>query len=110
MPRSRVRITVLKRVEPEYIFDGEVPLSPTGEKYTVCTAFEDGQEFILEKDNKRPEGFCPWAFHDIFKDAHILMFGGNFTPWTPEGTQITCCSDGIRPVSFKLERMDELPR
>lgn len=107
MGRSRIKITVLKRVDPEYIFDGDVPLSPTGEKYTICTAFKDGQEFILETNNTRPEGFCPWAFHDIFKDAHILMFGGNFIPWTHEGTMITCCSDGIRPVSFKLERMDD---
>ena len=73
----------------------------------ICTTFKDGQEFILETNNTRPEGFCPWAFHDIFKDAHILMFGGNFIPWTHEGTMITCCSDGIRPVSFKLERMDD---
>ena len=108
MGRSRVKITVLKRVDPEYIFDGEVPNMPgTDEPYPICGVFEDGQEFILETDNKRPEGFCPWAFHDIFKDASILMFGGDFTPWTEEGTQITCCSDGIRPVSFKLERLDE---
>ena len=47
MGRSRVKITILKRVDPEYIFDGDVPLSPTGERYTICTAFKDGQEFIL---------------------------------------------------------------
>ncbi|UCD46150.1 MAG: TIGR04076 family protein [Candidatus Bathyarchaeota archaeon] len=43
----------------------------------------------------------------MFKDASILMFGGNFTPWTEEGKQIVCCSDGFMSFSFKLERLDE---
>ena len=35
-----------------------------------------------------------------------MMFGGNM-PWLKEkGTTITCCTDGLRPVIFKLERME----
>jgi hypothetical protein len=43
MPRNRVRITVLKRVDPSVIFDGDVPNWPgTDGKYTVCKSFEEG--------------------------------------------------------------------
>ena len=59
MLRSEIKVTVLKRVEPEYIFDGNIPEAPEGAKYTKCTVFEEGQEFIFKTDNTRPEGFCP---------------------------------------------------
>jgi hypothetical protein len=42
--RSKLKITVLKRVDPSVIFDGDVPNMPgTDRKYGVCTAFEEGQ-------------------------------------------------------------------
>lgn len=106
MARPKIKITVLKRVSPEVIFDGNVPPKPDGGKYTVCTAFEDGQEFIANGLEK-PEGFCSWAWRDIFKDLSVLLFGGSFHPWVDHGKQITCCTDGIRPVSFVLERIEE---
>jgi uncharacterized repeat protein (TIGR04076 family) len=106
MPRSKVKITVLKRVDPSVIFDGDVPNVPgTDRKFTVCTAFEDDQEFIVEENGSKPEGFCGWAWRDIYKDLSVLVFGGNF-PWAEEGTMITCCTDGIRPVSFRMERIE----
>ena len=107
MAEKKVKITVLKRVDPEVIFNGNVPFSPSGKKYTVCTRFIDGQDFTVERDLKMPENFCPWAWRDIFKDISVLIFGGSFHPWVEDGTQITCCTDGIRPVSFKLERIDD---
>jgi uncharacterized repeat protein (TIGR04076 family) len=105
MTRSRVKITVLKRVNPSVIFDGEVPNVPgTDKKFEVCTAFHDDQEFIVEADGNQPEGFCGWAWRDVYKYLAVLQFGGD-VPWTEEGTMITCCTDGIRPVSFKMERI-----
>jgi len=108
MSRSRVNITVLKRVDPSVIFDGDVPNIPgTDKKYGICTAFKEGDEFVVELDGKMPEGFCSWAWRDIYKDMSVLRFGGNFDPWVEKGTAITCCSDGIRPVSFKMERIEK---
>ena len=105
MAISEVKITVLKRVDPSVIFDGKVPNRPgTDEKYNVCNAFEDGQEFIVGLDGNQPEGFCGWAWRDVYKDLSVLRFGGNF-PWLEKGIAITCCTDGIRPVSFKMERL-----
>ena len=108
MARSNVKITVIKRVDPSVIFDGDVPNMPgTDKKYSICSAFEEGQEFTVGPDGNRPEGFCGWAWRDIYKDVSVLRFGGNFTPWVPEGVAITCCTDGIRPVSFKMERIED---
>ena len=85
MTRSKVKITVLKRVDPSIIFDGSVPKIPGTEKEIgICNAFEEGQEFIVDKNGEKPEGFCIWAWNDLFKDISILHFGGNF-PWVEEG-------------------------
>jgi len=52
-------------------------------------------------------GLCSWAFADIQRDITLLRLGGNF-PWMKEkGTILSCCTDGVRPVTFKLERIDD---
>lgn len=111
MPRHRVKITVLKRVTPEYIFDGKVPTRPNGETYTICTAFKEGEEFTVEKNmgipDGIPHGFCAYAWKDIYSDVRVLALGGDHEPWMAAPKMISCCTDGIRPVSFILERLDE---
>lgn len=107
MARSRVKIKVLKRVDPSVIFDGDVPTSPSGKKYTVCTAYHDDSEYIVGSDGLMPEGFCGWAWRDVYKDVAVLAYGGDFHPWVEKGIAITCCTDGIRPVSFLMERLDD---
>lgn len=102
---SKVKITVLKRLDPKAVFGDDIPTNPmTGKKYEVCPRFKEGQEFIVEETGEMPAGFCSWAWHDIYKDMSVLKFGGNF-PWVKEGQMVTCCTDGIRPVSFRMERL-----
>ena len=104
MARSKVKITVLKKVDPSIIFGDDIPTIPgTDKKFGICKAFEEGQEFIV--DRSKPEGFCIWAWNDLFKDISVLLFGGNF-PLMEKGKMITCCTDGTSPVSFKLERIN----
>ena len=99
MPASAVKITVLKRLS--------VP--DLNEKYGVnvalqCGAVGDGQEFISQ-GLKMPDGFCAWAWADIQRDVTVIALGGNF-PWIKdEGVMISSCTDGLRPVIFKLERV-----
>jgi uncharacterized repeat protein (TIGR04076 family) len=72
-----------------------------------CTAFEDGQEFLIKGFPLRPDGFCDWAWADIHKDVMAVMFGADY-PWiAAPGTAITCCTDGLRPVVFKVERVPD---
>ncbi|HHT63456.1 MAG: TIGR04076 family protein [Bacillota bacterium] len=75
----------------------------------VCEVFHEGQEFIagLEK----PEGFCDWAWHDLLPYVASFLAGGNFAGEIFDGwmkddkTMIACCTDGIRPVVFKIEKL-----
>ena len=66
----------------------------------------EGQEFITDLV-RIPEGFCPGAFADIFRYVSALRSGANY-PWMKEkGTVLACCTDGFRPVVFRLERIED---
>ncbi len=99
----KVKITVVKKIDNRDIFGDEPPLEFTTPPQ--CDALEVGQEFIC--GISCPQGFCSWAYADIQRDIIHLLFGGNF-PWMKEeGTILSCCTDGVRPVIFKLERVEE---
>jgi uncharacterized repeat protein (TIGR04076 family) len=51
-----------------------------------------------------PEGFCSWACADIQKYVMTLARGDDFLG-VREGTYVTCCTDGFRPVFFLIERI-----
>ena len=100
-----VKITVLKRTHNKELF-GDNPPVPFDEP-PQCDWFETGQEFIVNKMGECPPGFCPWAFADIQRDIVHLIFGGSY-PWiVEEGVALTNCTDGVRPVIFKLERIED---
>ena len=99
---SKVKITVLRRTDTKQIF-GDNP--PMGQAIEACSVFKEGQEFIVGENGDMPEGFCHWAWNDLYKKVITLMFGGNF-PWMKEeGTSVSCCTDGLRPVIFELRRI-----
>lgn len=51
-----------------------------------------------------PGGFCPWAWVDIYHSVSALSAGADFSPLEQrKNMQILCCTDGIRPVIFKVE-------
>ncbi len=72
-----------------------------------CPFFSVGQEFTVDYLAKKPEGFgCEWAWDDIHKIIMILMMKGDFGDWMKhDNTYIACCTDGIKPVVFKIERI-----
>ncbi|MBE2190315.1 MAG: TIGR04076 family protein [Candidatus Kapabacteria bacterium] len=103
---SKCRITVLRRMYNEDF--AEQYTQSTAPK---CDSFEDGQVFIVENMVRPPEDFCAWAWIDLQRSIQTLLRGGNFsdTGWMKkDNVLIACCSDGIRPVVFKIERMDEI--
>jgi uncharacterized repeat protein (TIGR04076 family) len=103
MSRNKVKITVLKRLDPKEIFD-ELPVAER-DWFVPCGLFQDGQEFILEEDLKMPEGFCTLAWHSIYLNVRTIGYGGNIPAFEEEGVAISCCVDGMRPVIFKIERI-----
>jgi uncharacterized repeat protein (TIGR04076 family) len=88
-----VKITVLKRNYEKEI----VEQMKTGPK-SACTRFKDGQEFTVSSQWAMPEKFCEWAYADI--RAYIPMVLGQGNPIA------VCCTDGYRPVFFKVERIE----
>lgn len=96
---AKVKITVMKRLLLQDMVD-ENASGP----WQICSKLEEGQEFI--SDTYIPEGFCSWAWVDIQKYVITLARGGNFLG-SKLGRTVVCCSDGYRPVIFKLERMEE---
>ncbi len=93
----QVRITVLKKhFHKEYV----EKYTAAPESWTECKHFEVGQEFITSSEApwEIPEGFCGWAWADIQKLVYGMARGG-------KDVFVTCCTDGYRPVIFKLEKV-----
>jgi uncharacterized repeat protein (TIGR04076 family) len=103
---ARCRITVLRRMINEDYAQEYCADPKTG----VCDAFTEGQVFDLKYPVK-PEGFCEEAWSAITRYVFSFSVGGggffNGGWMKAENTMIACCNDGIRPVVFKLERIDD---
>jgi uncharacterized repeat protein (TIGR04076 family) len=98
---KELQIKVLKRfVHPEFQPYVE-------EKLTACPCFTEGQTFVTSYE--KPEGFCDWAWNDLYVYVVTLLNGGNFSEGNFAGwmkqkdTMIASCTDGIRPVVFELK-------
>jgi len=101
---AKVKITVMKKLNYKDILGPNPQVEFTGAP--ECDRLEVGQEFVSD-EGRFPTGFCAWAFADIQRDITHLRLGGDY-PWTKEkGTVVSCCTDGFRPVIFKLERIRE---
>ena len=101
---NKVKITVVKKFVSEDLVEKYLEEGMKKKGFGVCGAFEMGREYILEEPNK-PDGFCSWAWADINRDLIAMMGGANF-PWIEnEGVAIASCTDGLRPVVFKIERI-----
>jgi uncharacterized repeat protein (TIGR04076 family) len=92
-PSSKLKITVLKRTINE-----EWNKEFRGGKVKLCQAVKDGQEFIVDFPYRKPDGLCDWAWADIRPYIHLVDLG-KFE------ASVNCCTDGFRPVFFKIEKM-----
>ena len=69
-----------------------------------------GDQWIINKTVKTPEGLCCFAFCSLFPVAEVLQFGGSF-PWeeakgTPDKAT-AACPDPENPVEFEIRRLHE---
>lgn len=101
---KKVKITVLRSTfNEDFARDYGMPgLKP-------CSVMKEGQVFYAGLG--KPDGFCDSAWRTIYQYVFALANGASsffFNDWIRQpGTAITCCNDGMRPVFFKLEVMDE---
>ena len=99
---AQMKITVLKKM-----FNEDLAAEYCQQDTSVCSSFDEGQEFVLE-GLKPPKDFCSWAWNDIHKVLLALSSGGCFTPFMKDdNVLIACCTDAIRPVVFKIERIED---
>ena len=104
---GKVKITVVKKANRKDLF-GENPPANFDENRIAaeCDRFEVGQEFEVDSLSC-PPGFCNWAYADIQRDIVHVLFGGSY-PWMEDkGVAVSCCTDGLRPVIFKIERIED---
>ena len=102
--QMRVKITVLKK---EFYEDYAEKYLTDGVAAGSCPELNVGEEFIYEGGAKMPEGFCPYAWQDIYSSVGVLAGSREVdnTWYKNPKTKIICCTDGIRPVVFKLEQI-----
>jgi uncharacterized repeat protein (TIGR04076 family) len=105
MQLPKIKITVVRRYSPEEVFGHQMVRSSSGEAIPTCQFFEDGQEFIAENSFKMPEGFCGWAWRDL--TVRFTKFDLIDEDWPEPGVTYVACGDGVRPVIFRLEKLDD---
>lgn len=99
----KVKITVIRKC----FFEDLAEASFTDGKEGRCLLMSEGDTFIYEGDAVKPEGLCPWAWIDIYRGVSAISSGATYTPWNNrDGYQILCCTDGVRPVIFSVEKME----
>lgn len=127
--KHKVKLTVIdKKLYPE--LQTQYCADPQS---GMCPCYNVGDEFIFERENgkddfwqmgintlvktdfdeneiaggpKRPH--CSEAWDAFSRYIYTGLQGGSIMKgWMKdENTMITCCSDGTRPVIFKIERID----
>lgn len=105
--RSKVRITVYRKLKIGEVFGKQTPaiMKQIQVAEEDCPRLKAGQEFHVMEDGQMPAGFCSPAWHDIHRELTHLRFGGDF-PWMAEpGIVYACCTDALRPVILKLQRI-----
>jgi len=88
------KITVLRRdfnedLYRQYPYGNAIP----------CGRLAEGQEFITTCRWDPPEGLCAWAWRDLLPVIQSFHEGR-------DNPAIQCCTDGLRPVIFKLEKIE----
>jgi uncharacterized repeat protein (TIGR04076 family) len=99
------KITVLKCTFHQDLFDA-FATAEAAQQAGPCPLFQEGQEFVLDLPWAIPEGFCNWAWADMRPCVYAACLGADLPGAKSSGTFITCCTDGFRPVIFKVERVE----
>ena len=102
----KIKITAVKQFAPKDII-GEDFIRENGQKIEKCGYGEEGKTYIVEDPWNIPEGFCHHAWFGLYKNISVLRNHGNFKTWTGENKIYNTCPDGIRPVVFLLERIED---
>lgn len=101
--KNKLKITVLRTLDPLRLFSNlpvtlNQPLGP-------CQIFSEGQEIFVDVNLKMPKGFCETAWRNFYHNIRVLGYDGKLPFFKESNIAINSCSDGMRPVIFKIERL-----
>ena len=106
----KCKITVLKRhvfsdLAEDYAIGGEIP---------PCPFFKDDYSITLNANDynslRIPDGFCSQAWDCISHYVYAAVSCGkiNDAEWMKDPQiYLASCNDGLRPVVFKIEAIEE---
>lgn len=102
---AKIKITVLKRCFYEDIAEKYLT---EGKAAGPCPILNEGDAFLYEGGAVMPEGFCPWAWIDVYRAVNTLSSVPTGNDWYryPD-KRIECCTDGVRPVIFELQALPD---
>ena len=101
---TKLKITVVKAFSTEELYGEDAP--STIESFSnVCPVHSPGQEYVTESV-VCPEGLCTWAYGDMRREINHLLRGGDFSWIGKKGVAFSSCTDGLRNVVFKIERVE----
>jgi len=103
-----VKITVVKtEFFEDLVTDVDVSTEDDGQ-FTRCPFFKVGDVMVVKDVDDLPEHFkCMWAWADIGRDIAMILYGGQPEPVLKNPhSMYSCCDEGLRPVVFKLERVE----
>ena len=97
-----VKITILKKLKVEDIHKEYAKTNLP----IICAKGQEGDEYI-SKNCEIPDKFCSGAWEGLKSKVCILASGSNSPYVKQEGIAIHSCNDGLHPVIFKFERVEE---
>lgn len=106
---SKVKITVYKTLLFEELLCELDMEYKNGENrdFGKCPRFNEGDTFFIDNIDDIPNKFCSWAWCDIERDVAMILFGAEPEPKLKKShSMYSCCDEGIRPVIFYIERID----
>lgn len=97
-----VKITILRKLKVEDIHKdyakSNIPV--------VCVKGQEGDEYV-SKSGQIPDKFCSGAWEGLKSKVSLLASGSNSPYAKQDGIAIHSCNDGLHPVIFKLERVED---
>ncbi|CCK79766.1 uncharacterized protein, associated with phenol catabolic genes [Desulfobacula toluolica Tol2] len=74
-------------------------------RISLCSKFKEGDQFLVYSEFDMPDKFCHWAWADIRHDIMAVVNSVRF-PWFKEKAMtISGCTDWLKPVLFKIEKL-----
>jgi uncharacterized repeat protein (TIGR04076 family) len=100
----KIKINAMRVFTFENLFGDDVPEYFPSSTPSQCGQHKPGEAFI-RTGTKCPEDLCNWAYGDMRREINHLLRGGDFSWIGRKGVAYSSCTDGLRNIVFKIERI-----